>query len=116
MSSFGVTVLRILNQEYHEKRYDCRAGIDNKLPGIGKVKDGTSNSPDNYDERSATINAHALPRTVEVERAKTENASVILERTSGCAFFFLAILRLVSFRSDLEKRVYLFGPRVPANA
>jgi hypothetical protein len=30
----SVPVLRVLGDEDHQKRHDCRAGIDYKLPGV----------------------------------------------------------------------------------
>jgi len=33
-----MAVLCVLNQKHHEKRDDCRGGVDDQLPGIGKMK------------------------------------------------------------------------------
>jgi hypothetical protein len=48
LNSGTVAVLRVLNQEDHQKRYDGRSGIDDELPSIGIFKNGTAASP-SYD-------------------------------------------------------------------
>jgi hypothetical protein len=45
MERFGVAVLGVLNQEHHQEGYNCRRGIDDKLPSIGKVAKGTEGGP-----------------------------------------------------------------------
>jgi hypothetical protein len=44
----GVTVLRILDQEHHQKRDDGRAGVDHKLPSIREPEERTRNCPDHH--------------------------------------------------------------------
>ena len=45
MHNFGIPVLRVLDQEYHEKRnYGC-GGIDDQLPGVRKLKSRSSEQP-----------------------------------------------------------------------
>jgi len=50
MHGFGIAVLRVLNEKHHQESNDGGAGIDNELPGIGKMKDGTSARPDHDDQ------------------------------------------------------------------
>ena len=38
MSSFGIAVLRILNEKDHQESNNCRSGINNELPGIRIMK------------------------------------------------------------------------------
>ena len=45
MDRLGISILRILNQEDDEKCYDGGCGVDNQLPGIGKMEKGTHNGP-----------------------------------------------------------------------
>src|SRR3569833_286925 len=45
---FGVSVLRVLDEEHHQKRDDGGAGIDDKLPGVVEVEEGPAQAPD-YD-------------------------------------------------------------------
>ena len=45
-----VPVLRVLDQEHHEKGDDRRAGIDDELPRIGKVEDGSGDGPPEDDQ------------------------------------------------------------------
>jgi len=47
----AVPVLRILNQEHHEKGNDGRAGVDDELPRIRESEKGASKGPDHYDGR-----------------------------------------------------------------
>ena len=46
MNRFGVAVLRVLNQKYHQERDNGRGGVDDQLPRVGKMKSGTCNQPD----------------------------------------------------------------------
>jgi len=45
MHRFGVAVLSVLDQEHHQKSDDGRGGVDDELPGIGKMKSGASEQP-----------------------------------------------------------------------
>src|SRR5687767_14175867 len=38
LQCFGVTVLRVLDQEYHEKSDDRCAGVDHQLPRVRKTE------------------------------------------------------------------------------
>ena len=53
MNCFGVAVLSILNQKDHEKGDDCRGRVNDQLPGIGKMKSGAGNEPDEDDKHSS---------------------------------------------------------------
>src|SRR5438270_4053161 len=46
MHCLGVAVLSILNKKHHQKGHDGSTGIDDELPGIGKVKCWPSQPPD----------------------------------------------------------------------
>jgi len=50
---FGVAVLRILDQKHHEEGHDGRGGIDDQLPGIGKMKRWAGQNPHKDDEHSS---------------------------------------------------------------
>ena len=50
MDSFGVAVLRILNQKHHQKRNDGRGRVNDELPCVGKMKRGSGNEPDANDK------------------------------------------------------------------
>lgn len=45
VNGFGVTVLRILDEEDNQKSEHAGAGIDDKLPGIGIVENWSADSP-----------------------------------------------------------------------
>lgn len=46
MNRFGVAVLGVLDEKDHQKSHDGRSGVDNQLPGIGKVKNRPGGEPD----------------------------------------------------------------------
>ena len=48
----GVTVLRILDQEHHQKRDDGRTCVDHKLPSIREPEERAGNRPDNHGTES----------------------------------------------------------------
>jgi hypothetical protein len=47
-----VTVLRILDQEHHQKRHDGRSGVDNKLPCVRETEERTGYCPDHHGPES----------------------------------------------------------------
>src|SRR5436190_12085191 len=49
LNGFPVAVLRVLNQEYDQEGYDGGAGVDDKLPRIGKMKQHPGRAPDDDD-------------------------------------------------------------------
>ena len=46
----GVTILGVLNNEYHQKRDDRRPCIDDQLPGVGVMEYGTRDCPHDDNE------------------------------------------------------------------
>ena len=48
----AVPILRVLDQKYHQKRYDRRAGVDDQLPRVRKAEQGTADRPYNDDPGS----------------------------------------------------------------
>lgn len=60
LDRFGVPVLRILNQEDHEKRHDRGASIDHQLPGVAKTKERAGHRP-NEDESDRQHKADRWP-------------------------------------------------------
>ena len=61
MHCFGVTVLRVLNQKYHQERDDGRGRVDDKLPCVGKVK----RWPRQYPDQDGKHGRGKGPRTAE---------------------------------------------------
>src|SRR5262249_45389056 len=51
MDHLGVAVLSVLNQKHHEKGHKGGRGVDNELPGIGKMKRGPGDEPDDDDNQ-----------------------------------------------------------------
>src|SRR3979409_1349548 len=44
----GVTILRILNQENHQKRNDSCSSVDDKLPCVREMEERTRDCPDHH--------------------------------------------------------------------
>ena len=51
MNGQAVFVLGVLNEEYHKKRDDGGARVDDQLPSIAIVKKGPCDEPHHNDER-----------------------------------------------------------------
>jgi len=47
VQGFGITILRVLNEEYDKERDDCGACINDELPGVREVKERPARSPYN---------------------------------------------------------------------
>ena len=43
-----VAVLRILDQEYHQKSHDCRAGVDHQLPSVAVIEHRAGHDPGDH--------------------------------------------------------------------
>ncbi len=54
MDRFCIAVLRVLNQKNHEKGDDCGGRVNDQLPGVGKMKSGASDEPEEDDKHSST--------------------------------------------------------------
>ena len=78
MHCFGIAVLRILDQEHHEERDDRRGGVDDQLPGIGKMKRRSGEKPHEDDEHSSGKSPCAAENN---RRLARENAKRILDDT-----------------------------------
>src|SRR6266480_5273826 len=53
MNGFGIAVLGVLNQEHHEEGNDRGGGVDDELPGVGKMKSRPSEAPHGDDEHGS---------------------------------------------------------------
>ena len=49
----SIAVLSVLDEEDHEEGDDSGSCVDDELPGIGEVKHGASDGPDNDDQSGA---------------------------------------------------------------
>src|SRR5882757_6146548 len=47
----SVPVLRVLDEEYHEKRHDRGSGIDDELPRVREIEDWSGDRPGDDDQR-----------------------------------------------------------------
>lgn len=52
LDGLAITILRILNQEYHQEGHNRRRGVDDQLPGITEVKYRTQNRPNDDGAKS----------------------------------------------------------------
>src|SRR3984957_4068895 len=64
MNGPGIAVLGVLDEEYHEECNNCRASIDNQLPGIRVMEDGAGETPGDDD----TNRSHKGPAGAKVLR------------------------------------------------
>ena len=61
----GIAVLRILDEEHHKKSDDGGAGVDDELPGVGKMEQRPARRPqdeDRHGEQKHIRMAHQLGR------------------------------------------------------
>jgi len=49
VKSFGIPILSVLDQEDDKESHDGGTGIDNQLPGIGKMEQRAADCPENQD-------------------------------------------------------------------
>ena len=88
MDSFGIAVLGVLNQEHHQECDDGRAGIDDELPSVRKMKRWSGHGP-NYDNENGY---RERPRAAQNARGiARENAKCIPDDTKeipGSFFLF----------------------------
>jgi len=54
MHCFGVTILCVLNQKYHQECDNRRSSVDDQLPGVGKMKSRSRKKPDTNDKHSSS--------------------------------------------------------------
>jgi hypothetical protein len=80
--------LGVLNQEHHQERDDGGRGVDNQLPGAGKMENGTGDQPDENDQQRGE--RHALPSKIDEWRATTRNASLMTQNKSRSSLCFLS--------------------------
>ena len=53
MNCFGIAVLCVLDKEHHEESDDGCGGVDDQLPGIGKMKRWSGENPHEDDQHSS---------------------------------------------------------------
>jgi hypothetical protein len=88
MDRFRIPVLRILNQEHHQESDDGRAGIDDQLSRVGKMKGRTEQRPDCDDENRDA----KRPGAAEDGRCSPgEGAEGVLGATEEVALVFLSL-------------------------
>lgn len=53
LDGFAIAVLGVLNEKYHQEGDDSRPGVDDKLPGVTKLKHRARGRPYQHDEDGA---------------------------------------------------------------
>ena|SRR5438874_13667466 len=106
MNSFGISVLGVLNQEYHEKGDDGRGGVDDQLPSVGEMKSGAGEEPDGNHKHSSS----KCPGAAEYEGGMArENAERVADAAKEIAFSFFFLwffaLGFVQCSSSFRARV-----------
>ena len=104
MHGFGVTILGILNQKYHEEGDDRRSGVYDQLPGVGEMKRRAGEDPNEDDEYSPAKCPGAAERDGRTARENTEcvtyNAEEIAFLLVFLWFFDLGFVQCyLSFRA-----------------
>jgi len=72
MHCFGISILGVLNQKYHEEGDDGRGGVDDQLPSVGEVKRRAGEDPNEDDEHSAAKGPGAAKHGGRTARKNTE--------------------------------------------
>ena len=86
MNSFGISVLGVLNQEYHEKGDNGRGGVDDQLPSVGEMKSGAGEEPDGNHKHSSGKCPGAAENHGGMAR---ENAERVTDEAKKIAFLFV---------------------------
>ena len=50
LDRMAITILGVLNQKYHQKCDDRRAGVDDQLPGVAELEYRACDPPDDDDQ------------------------------------------------------------------
>ena len=82
---FGVTILCILNQKYHQECDNRCSGVDDQLPSVGKMKSGACEDPDTNDKHSSSKCPGAAEHHGGTPR---ENTECVADNTKEIAFLF----------------------------
>jgi|SRR5437588_2009509 len=107
MNSFGISVLSVLNQEYHEEGDDGCGSVDDQLPSVGKMKSGASDEPDGNHKHSSS----KRPGAAEYERGMArKNAERVADAAKEIAFSFFF---LWFFALGFVQRSSSFRARLP---
>ncbi len=87
MHCFGIAVLRVLNQEHHEKGNSCRGGVDDELPVIGKMKRRPGEEPHQDDEHSSDKSLRTTEKRGGASREYAKRVSDDAHEIPGCLVF-----------------------------
>lgn len=108
MHSFGIPILGVLNQEYHEEGDDGGGGVDDQLPSVGKMKSRTGEEPDGDDKHSSSKCPGAAENHGGMAR---ENAEGVADEAKEIAllfvffsFFDLSLLHSLTLTSHPTRR------------
>ena len=88
MHRFGVTILGVLNQKYHEEGDDCRRGVYDQLPSVREMKCRASEDPDEDDEHRPAKGPGAAKHHGRMARENSECVADDTKKIRGLSVFF----------------------------
>lgn len=95
MKRFGIAVLRVLNNKYHQKGDDGGACVDNELPCIGKMKDGAGREPDRDNDKRDDKSPGAAKRDGRSVRETAECVPHAAKEVAFARFLWVLVLSVV---------------------
>src|SRR5216110_1120356 len=98
MHCFGVPILGVLNQKYHEEGDNGRGGVYDQLPRVGKMKSGASEEPDGNHKHSSGKCPGAAENHGGMAR---ENASLTRQKKSRSSSSFFSFSIWFLFKATL---------------
>src|SRR5262249_17890488 len=115
-----VAVLRVLDQEHHQEGDDGSAGIDDELPGVTEIEEGTRHDPNEHDcdgpKKCQWIPVHKEMLCANCENCWLRVGADCVAWAGGFALFFMIIGpndKSPSGKSSLERK-RTTGFRVPS--
>lgn len=76
---FGITILRVLDEEHHQERDDGGAGIDDKLPSVVEVEERPAQAPDN-DNAKGKHESTGAPHDAGCRLGEPREPAAVVER------------------------------------
>lgn len=107
MHCFGVTILGVLNQKYHEEGDDCRGGVYDQLPSVGEMKRRAGEDPNEDDEHRPAKGPGTAKHGGRMAR---ENSERITDNAKEIAF---SLVFLKFFGRFVHRATLTFAPEFP---
>ena len=107
MHGFGVTILSVLNQEYHQEGDNGRGGIYDQLPSIGEMKRRAGEDPNEDDEHRPAKGPGAAKHD---GRMACENSERVTDNAKEIAFSLVFLKFLGRF---VHRATLTYAPEFP---